>query len=175
MAFIHRPSADSFNRKARPPAPGGEAARKTEIAEACAALIDACQDADVEAIKDVLDSHIRLVPQIINAKDDNGWTPLHICVGWCALECVSVLLTRGADPDIRNGQGQAPRDLAVQLGYEKIAGSLIAVPGARDAALRQAQAAEMKADIDIITRGLPDNTNIPCITLNLKPHIRRSH
>lgn len=172
MSFIRRKAADSFNRHAVT-TQSGESVRKTEIAAACAELIDACQETDVNAIKNVLDSHIELVPQIINAKDDNGWTPLHICVGWCALECVTLLLKRGADPDIQNGQGQAPRDLAVQLGYEKIASSLVAVPGAHDAALRQAHEAEMKADIDIITSGLPENISIPCIKLNLRPAPRR--
>lgn len=175
MPQLRQHATDSFARKAQKPAPmrGQEALRKSELAEACAAVLEACQDANPHTLKAVLDDHIELVPQIINAQDDSGWTALHICVGWCAEDCITLLLKRGADPDIRNDQGQNARELAVQLGYESLAPQIVPVAGARDSALRQARQAEMKADIDIITRGLPENVTITCMHLNIKPHIRR--
>ena len=175
MPYLRQQASDSFIRKAaKPVAAGGkEALRKNELAEACAALLEACQDANPQALKAVLDDHIELVPQIINTQDDTGWTALHICVGWCAEDCITLLLKRGADPDICNDQGQNARDLAVQLGYETLAPRIVPVPGARDTALQQARQAEMQADIEIITRGLPENITISCMRLNVKPHIRR--
>lgn len=175
MPYLRQHASDSFARKPSKPAPmrGREALRKNELSEACSALLEACQDANPQALKAVLDDNIELVPQIINAQDDSGWTALHICVGWCAEDCITLLLKRGADPDICNDQGQNVRDLAVQLGYDALAPRIVPVPGARDAALRQARQAEMKADIEIITRGLPENITITCMHLNLKPHGRR--
>ena len=175
MPYLRQQASDSFVRKPAKPAPlrGRDALRRNELAEAVTALLEACQDANPQAVKAVLDDNIELVPQIINAQDDTGWTALHICVGWCAEDCITLLLKRGADPDIRNDQGQNARDLAVQLGYEALAPQIIPVVGARDAALRQARQAEMKADIEIITRGLPENITINCMRLNLRPHTRR--
>lgn len=175
MPYLRQQARDSFVRTPAKTAParGREVLRKNELAEACTALLEACQDANPQALKTVLDDNIELVPHIINAQDDSGWTALHICVGWCAEDCITLLLKRGADPDIRNDQGQNVRDLAVQLGYDALAPRIVPVPGARDAALRQARQAEMKADIEIITRGLPENITITCMHLNLKPHGRR--
>lgn len=52
----------------------------------------------------------------VNARDVYGNTPLARAVyrskGGTELELVRLLLSRGADPDIKNKNGESPRDLA---------------------------------------------------------------
>ncbi len=44
----------------------------------------------------------------VNAQDKNGWTPLHWAVHWADVDRVRELLKAGADPKIKNKQGQMP-------------------------------------------------------------------
>jgi ankyrin repeat protein len=59
-----------------------------------------------------------------NARDHEGWTPLHLAVdlvatsSWPAdrrldeiFQTVRLLLSLGADPNIRNNKGETPRDM----------------------------------------------------------------
>uniref|UniRef100_A0A914P0M9 phospholipase A2 n=1 Tax=Panagrolaimus davidi TaxID=227884 RepID=A0A914P0M9_9BILA len=48
----------------------------------------------------------------INAKDDNGNTPLHIAVSEKFLEITRTLLVMGANPNILNKNGETPRHIA---------------------------------------------------------------
>ena len=48
-----------------------------------------------------------------NAKDDNGWTPLHYAVSNDSQGVLSILLDAGADPDVRSGSGGTPLHRAV--------------------------------------------------------------
>jgi ankyrin repeat protein len=47
----------------------------------------------------------------VNAQSKDGSTPLHVAVDRASVEGVQVLLRAGADPELRDGQGRAPRDL----------------------------------------------------------------
>jgi cytohesin len=47
-----------------------------------------------------------------NAKDDNGWTPLHRAAYCGHVEIVMILLERGADPLIADNEGNIPLDYA---------------------------------------------------------------
>ena len=47
-----------------------------------------------------------------NAKDDDGWTPLHIAASWGHVDLVKILLERGADPRIADKWGHIPLDYA---------------------------------------------------------------
>lgn len=50
----------------------------------------------------------------LNAQDGAGNTPLHKAAAKENLQIVRLLLARGANPWLRNGKGQLPRDLAEQ-------------------------------------------------------------
>lgn len=175
MPRLRQHATDSFARAqaAKPSVRPKIPARSQTLADACLDVLEACEAGDAEALQSTLDSHAKLLPQIVNAQDNTGWTALHIAVGWCAVECIAVLLKQGADPDIRNDQGQNARDLAFQLGYDTLAASILPIPGAREAAQRRARQAELREDIAMITRGLPDTVVIT--PMHLRPHIRRPH
>lgn len=155
---------DSFAQK--PPRPktgyGVGGLRKNDVATACAEVLEACDAGDAEALRRTLESHTEVLPDIVNARDGNGWTALHVAVGWCAEECIALLLKTGADPAICNDQGQNPRDLAFQLGYESLAVHIAPVEGAREAAARKAHQAQLSREISIITQGLPEAVTITC-------------
>ncbi|CAK8695882.1 unnamed protein product [Clavelina lepadiformis] len=49
---------------------------------------------------------------MINAKDNDGWTPLHAAACWCQLEIVQILgIENSADPSIKNSLGELPVDV----------------------------------------------------------------
>ncbi len=48
----------------------------------------------------------------VNAKDQDGWTPLHLAAYKCHIDIVKVLLKKGADLLLKNNSGKTPRDLA---------------------------------------------------------------
>lgn len=80
-----------------------------------AALIEAVQNDDRAAVAALLDSKAD-----VNAREDDGATPL----AWAALRCnaeiVRLLLEAGANPDLRNEQGIGPLYLAVTQGSPAI-------------------------------------------------------
>lgn len=165
---------ESFSpRRAAPKAAakGVGGMRKSELASACTEVLEACSCGDAEALRTALESHITLLPDIVNARDDSGWTALHVAVGWCAVECVSLLLKRGANPDLTNNQGQSVRELAVQLGYDSLAVQIVPVQGAAEAARHDAQKAQLRLEIDTITQGLPRSITITCCPM--RANIRR--
>jgi len=47
-----------------------------------------------------------------NAKDDDGWTPLHYATYRGHTHIVELLIEMGADPNIRNKDGKTPADIA---------------------------------------------------------------
>lgn len=176
MSALQKHARDSFARPSvRPPKAGYGIAglRKSELAAACEAVLEACAEGDAAALQKALDTHTEVLPEIVNACDDSGWTALHVAVSWCAEDCIDLLLKTGANPDLRNDQGQSVRELAAQLGYESIAAHIAPVPGAAEGAARKAHQAQMKADIRIITEGLPRSVTISCCTLSAG--LRRLH
>ena len=49
----------------------------------------------------------------VNARDNNGWTPLHVAVQVGASDIVKELLTRGADPNAKQDLGSTPLHFAL--------------------------------------------------------------
>lgn len=176
MPSLRQQARDSFAHKPAKSARAGYGVgglRKNMLAAACDAVLEACDAGDAEALQKTLESHTEILPDIINARDDSGWTALHVAVSWCAEDCIDLLLKTGANPDLRNDQGQNVQELAAQLGYESIAAHIAPVPGAAEDARRKAHQAQLKADIRIITEGLPRNVRISCCTLSAG--LRRQH
>jgi ankyrin repeat protein len=38
----------------------------------------------------------------VRSRAQKGWTPLHVAANWGKLECVRLLLERGADKDVKD-------------------------------------------------------------------------
>ncbi len=51
----------------------------------------------------------------VNARDDAGSTPLHQAAAFGRLDAVQLLLKHGADPTLRNQEGDTPLDRAVKM------------------------------------------------------------
>ena len=47
----------------------------------------------------------------VNARANNGSTPLHDAIMFLPEECIKYLISKGADPDIDNNEGKTPRSL----------------------------------------------------------------
>lgn len=168
MPPFRQSASDSFAKKvARPPKAGygSGGLRKSTLAAACDAVLQACGEANAGALQKTLESHAEILPDIVNARDDSGWTALHVAVSWCAEDCIDLLLQTGANTEICNQQGQSPRDLACQLGYASIADHIVPVPGAAEATARKAHQAQLSAEIRMITEGLPHSVTITCCKL----------
>ena len=63
-----------------------------------------CQDIDL--VKSILNSH----PDDIHTRDTDGDTPLHLACRLCSLDIINILITRGADTDIKNNYDETPYD-----------------------------------------------------------------
>ena len=63
-------------------------------------------------VKTSLESHLKLYPDSIKLKSDNGTTPLHDAAQYCAPEIVSLLLSYGADVNAKTPSGLTPFALA---------------------------------------------------------------
>lgn len=63
-------------------------------------------------VKTSLESHLKLYPDSIKLKSDNGTTPLHDAAQYCAPEIVSLLLSHGADVNAKTPSGLTPFALA---------------------------------------------------------------
>lgn len=57
----------------------------------------------------------------VNARADDGMTPLHIAVCWCDLQTIKLLVSKGADVDAKDNRGITPYKMAVLLRESKIA------------------------------------------------------
>lgn len=65
-----------------------------------------------------LEKHLIHQPKDINKlRDGDDNTLLHIAVKSGSLECIKVLLNRGANPDVKNTDKNTPLHLAVQSGW----------------------------------------------------------
>jgi prolyl 4-hydroxylase len=55
---------------------------------------------------DLLTSEIDLYEEHVNARDSNGWTPLHEAVRWGNIDIVQFLIDRGSDVNARVGKSE---------------------------------------------------------------------
>ena len=51
----------------------------------------------------------------VNAKDEEGGTPLHFATGWDHKEIVELLIDAGADVNAKDDVSDTPLDVAIQL------------------------------------------------------------
>ena len=77
---------------------------------------DAAWRGNIEAVK----QHIAAGTDV-NAKDDNGYTPLHWPAGSGHKEVVELLIAKGADLNAKGDDGWTPLDLAVNFNRPEIA------------------------------------------------------
>ncbi|XP_014229906.2 ankyrin-3-like [Trichogramma pretiosum] len=61
----------------------------------------------------------------IDARDNKGWTPLHMVVHLGSRSKFQLLLSRGADPNVTNQDGQTPLSLALFNANTKMADDLL--------------------------------------------------
>ena len=87
---------------------------------------------DISINQAVFDGNIEAVKQHlaagtdVNAKDDNGWTPLHFAVYYGHKEIVELLIAKGADVNAKDKNGWTPLHLAAENGRKQVAELLIA-------------------------------------------------
>ena len=82
----------------------------------------------------------------VNARDDDGWTPLHVAALQGRLDVARLLLERGADAGVRDRDGRTPADLARREGFGGVAEFIDSWAGrgggAGQAARKQVEGAE---------------------------------
>ena len=84
--------------------------------EADRALFDAVKRrGNIEAVKQAIAAGAD-----VNAKDDEGLTPLHYAAYYSHKETVELLITEGADLNAKS-YGETPLDLAIRLGQTETA------------------------------------------------------
>jgi uncharacterized protein YukE len=57
----------------------------------------------------------------VNARNNRGWTPLHIAAYWNRKDIAKLLLENGANPTVGDSSGKTPKDAAIEAGNEEIA------------------------------------------------------
>jgi hypothetical protein len=73
-------------------------------------------DGNIEAIK----QHLAAGTDV-NAKDDNGWTPLHLAAENGRKQVAELLIAKGADVNAKDDNGWTPLHLAVDGGHPEVA------------------------------------------------------
>jgi len=76
--------------------------------EADRALLDAAYEGNIEVVKQQLAAGAD-----VNAKDDEGMTPLHNASTWGHKEIVELLITEGADVNAMDDDGNTPMHFAI--------------------------------------------------------------
>lgn len=71
-------------------------------------LFAACEAGDVDRIKDLLDRGAH-----VNARNQNGETPIMVAAGLLYPDAVRLLITRGADVNAENARGETALALAL--------------------------------------------------------------
>ena len=87
---------------------------------------------DISINQAVFDGNIEAVKQHlaagtdVNAKDDNGWIPLHFAVYYGHKEIVELLIAKGAEVNPKDKNGWTPLHLAAENGRKQVAELFIA-------------------------------------------------
>lgn len=97
-----------------------------------AQLFDAARKGDAPLLQDLL---VRGAD--INARNEDGWTALHLARGNGRLDTVAALVVSGADIEIRSDRGQSPMEVAVLIGGARMVLALIAAGSAEGPTLRE--------------------------------------
>ena len=121
---------------------------------------DAAKDGNIEAVK----QHLAAGTEV-NAKDEDGWTPLHLAAMAGHKETAELLIAKGADVNAKeSGLGTAPLHRAAFRGHEAIVELLIA-EGADVNAKIKLGGLKGQTPLDIATH--PDNPNASAETADL--------
>ena len=78
-------------------------------------LIEAIEKGNIEAVKQHLAADAD-----VNAKDEEGLTPLHLAASWGHKEVAELLIANGADVNAKDNQGRTPLDVAIELKQTEI-------------------------------------------------------
>jgi hypothetical protein len=84
-------------------------------------IFDLVRRNDGGGIQDLLDSCTSLS---VDARDDGGWTALHHAARWNRPNIVSLLLDRGADPNLVTREGKSATFIASELGHHRVLAEL---------------------------------------------------
>ena len=77
---------------------------------------DAAKKGNIEAVK----QHLAAGTDV-NAKNWDGWTPLHYAVNRRRKETAALLIAKGADVNVLDGGGYTPLDRAIKKNHTEIA------------------------------------------------------
>lgn len=71
-------------------------------------------------------------PNLLEAKDLKGRTPLHLAAFWGEKDIVKFLMSKGANAQARDKSGKTPLDIAREKGYKEVAQIIENPPSASD-------------------------------------------
>lgn len=100
----------------------GEPGQRNSSTDASALLFRAIWDGDAEKVDSLIDDI-----GDVNVRDEAGNTPLHVAAisKSTSPEVITLLFEHGADPDIKNGKGLTPADLAMQYLRHEVTALLV--------------------------------------------------
>jgi ankyrin repeat protein len=109
--------------EAKPVEPVAEAAKPepTGVKAPDSLIRKAVRDGNIEAVKQYLDTGTD-----VNAKEKDGWTPLHFAAEGGHKEVAELLIAAGADVNARDNWGRTPLHEAAYHSNKEIVGLLIA-------------------------------------------------
>jgi hypothetical protein len=97
----------------------GERPGVTAKGGVCMVMHEAAKCGDVRAI-----SRLATRPELINARDGEGWTPLAVAASYGRTEAVKALASLGANVDTPTSDGATPVFIASQQGHEPVVRAL---------------------------------------------------